>query len=420
MKKLLVVSFSDFRGGAAKAALQHVKAIKSFLNIDVKFIVAEKKLNSAISQGPTRFQSYCHLILRVISLFMSNLQVTRNKGKHSLNIFSSLHVKKHLSSNVDCVHLHWINNDTLSLDDISSFLSETTSLVIITLHDDWFFSGSEHCVEQNSNRYLVGYSKDNCDTKCLDLDRWTFKRKLKMLNIFSNENIIFTTPSRYLQKKAKNSLLLKNSKVVSIPNIINNDEFIPMCKPSSRSELKLPEDTFIILFGAVGGGSYLKGSDLLLSALERLQSSTKNLNITLVTFGGEMAKNNELAGYNIINLGSISSISKLSSLYSCADITIVPSRLESFGQVAAESLSCETPVIAFNNSGLTDIIEHKVSGMLVEAFDTKALCDSIVYMFGLSGSERSEMGRRGREHVIRKFSPSVVCEQWKNIYTAKK
>ncbi len=251
MKKLLVVSFSDFRGGAAKAAFQQVKAIKSFLNVDVKFVVAEKKLNNAISQGPTRFQSYYHFILRVISLLISKLQVTENNGKHSLNIFSSLYVKKHLNSNVDCVHFHWINNDTLSLDDINTFLSETASLVIITLHDDWFFSGSEHCVEQNSNRYLTGYSKDNCDIKCLDLDRWTFNKKLKMLNLLSNGNVIFTTPSRYLQEKAKNSLLLKNSKVVSIPNIINNDEFIPICKLSSRRELKLPEDTFIILFGAV-------------------------------------------------------------------------------------------------------------------------------------------------------------------------
>ena len=52
----------------------------------------------------------------------------------------------------------------------------------------------------------------------------------------------------------------------------------------------------------------------------------------------------------------------MNKLYSLADVTIVPSKMEVLGQTALESLACGTPVVAFNNTGLSDIIIHKKNG----------------------------------------------------------
>ena len=52
---------------------------------------------------------------------------------------------------------------------------------------------------------------------------------------------------------------------------------------------------------------------------------------------------------------------------------IVPSKLETFGQTATEAMACGTPVVAFNNTGLSDIVEHKKNGYLAELLDINDL-----------------------------------------------
>ena len=79
----------------------------------------------------------------------------------------------------------------------------------------------------------------------------------------------------------------------------------------------------------------------------------------------------DISGFHYINLGNIDNQNKLSSLYSSADIMCVPSRLETFGQTASEALACGVPVVAFETTGLKDIVEHKKTGYLAKAYDSK-------------------------------------------------
>jgi len=413
---ITTVAFSDSRGGAAIAALQQVCAMRAERDISVSFVVAEKKIEGSVSFGPNKIQKLLHFILRVISHLLTRLQFTSNTSKHSLNLFSSQHVLNYCNKDKDCLHIHWFNNDTLSIKELGLLLKNTSCLVVITLHDEWFFSGSEHCAEIESKRYLTGYRYKNSNVKGFDLNLWTFKRKLRLCQFFEQKNVIFTTPSSYLTEKAKSSFLLKNANVIKIPNIIDCLTFYVKNKRVCRRILELPQEKLIILFGAIGGASHLKGSDLLLSALERMKLFAPELTITLLTFGGSTVNKVAISGYETINLGHISSKDTLTNIYASADVTIVPSRLEAFGQVAAESLACATPVIAFNNSGLTDIIQHERSGLLVESFEVEALATAIVRILSMPISERRKMGEAGREFVQEKFSQDTVVKEWKKIY----
>ena len=107
-----------------------------------------------------------------------------------------------------------------------------------------------------------------------------------------------------------------------------------------------------------------------------------NLNredIQIVIFG---KKNNfqymfESTKFEIINFGKINSNIKMSNIYSAADIFVIPSRMESFGQTAAEAQSCGTPVVGFNIGGLRDIVKNNKNGFLIEPFNSKKMALAI-------------------------------------------
>ena len=123
----------------------------------------------------------------------------------------------------------------------------------------------------------------------------------------------------------------------------------------------------------------LKGVDIAISALVHVNKSHRALE--LVVIGGpsgsqgeaEMQRLAELA----VSLGVADRVhfippvarDQLAVFYQAADAVIMPSRSESFGLVAAEAQSCGVPVIAAAVGGLPFIIEHEVSGLLVEGHD---------------------------------------------------
>ncbi|WP_315905497.1 glycosyltransferase [Vibrio fluvialis] len=417
MKKISIVSvnFSDSRGGAAIAARQQVSTIREIDALNVDFIVAEKNKDDDFSRGPSGIQYAYHFVMRIISLIASYILRSDKKVKNSHNIFSSSFIKNEIiSSDADIIHFHWLNNDTLSINAICEVLDrKKTSKFIFTLHDDWFFCNTEHYagIENNDEEYIHGYHFSK-----YSLHNFTYLRKLNLIPLIKKDNVVFTAPSRYLVDKAKKSYLLKNADVICIPNIIDTDIFQPTAS-NIKQELSIPDNSYILLFGAIKGASYLKGGDLLMNALSYLSDNNRfNKEVVIITFGSKNQEETSLFGFKIYNLGHIKCKKKLSSLYSAADITIVPSRLEAFGQVAAESLSCQTPVIGFDNSGLHDIVQHDVTGYLAPPFDTNMIAQYIEHFFQLPESKRNEMGVEGRKSVIKNFSVKTLKKQWLNTY----
>jgi glycosyltransferase involved in cell wall biosynthesis len=59
------------------------------------------------------------------------------------------------------------------------------------------------------------------------------------------------------------------------------------------------------------------------------------------------------------------------------DVSLVPSPREAFGRVTLESLALGLPVIASMQGGATELIEHGVSGALVDVGDPTAIADAL-------------------------------------------
>jgi glycosyltransferase involved in cell wall biosynthesis len=98
----------------------------------------------------------------------------------------------------------------------------------------------------------------------------------------------------------------------------------------------------------------------------------------------------------------------LPGFYSLADATVLPTTIESFGQVFLESMACGTPVVGFGGKGFItateEIVENKVTGYIVHKKSHKALAEGIEYILNLPPDEYKNMSELCIRQVKDKFS----------------
>ena len=413
--KVIFVSFSDRLGGASIATKRFFEGVSlCSRDIDMSWIVAQKIGNDPFVKTNTKLESALHFCLRVMVLLMSKLQLSRNKHKHSLNIFSMPGLNRLVGRGGDIIHLHWINNETVSLRRLRQ-LSRLASKVVITLHDEWWLGGSEHFPDPV--RVQDGYLRHNHRGGGVDFDRWGFREKVHLMKTI-NPNVVFTVPSSQMYNAVKASKLLSGSRVSLIPNVLGADllEVSPDKQTLDFIKANISKQDFVLCFGAIGGlGNNLKGGQMLKSALDAL-AAQKPQEIVLLTFGAGKKGKTQVGGYQVLNLGYLDHVSKVKAVLSQALVTVVPSYYESFGQVAAESLVAGTPVIAYKKTGVVDIVEHKKTGFLFDDYSEMALISCLEEAMNLGSCGLEKMGEYGRNEVVRKFSSENISKQLLDLY----
>lgn len=95
-----------------------------------------------------------------------------------------------------------------------------------------------------------------------------------------------------------------------------------------------------------------------------------------------------------------------------ADCVVMPSYREGMSNVLLEAASMARPLITTNVTGCRDIVEDGVNGFLCNVRDGKDLAAKMKKMMGLSSEERQEMGRKGREKMIREFDKKIVVKNY--------
>ena len=138
-------------------------------------------------------------------------------------------------------------------------------------------------------------------------------------------------------------------------------------------------------------------------------------NVEIIVFGSHEPKDHPDFGYKTTYIGRIYDDITLSILYSAADVMVVPSKSESFGQTAMEALACGTPCVAFKCTGLVDIIDHKKNGYLAIPFEAEDLSRGIAYI--LEDEDRWKvLSQNARKKVINNFDINIVAKQYINLY----
>ena len=333
------------------------------------------------------------------------MQHTDNSEHHSLCLFSTDWPSHINNSAADVVNLHWLQAEMMSVADIAAIRKP----VVWTLHDMWPFCGAEHY--SFDSRWCEGYNRNNrpATESGLDINRWLWRRKRTLWR--QPRRIV--APSRWMAGCVLNSALMQKWPLTVIANALDTDIWAPLAKQTAREIWRLPQQAPLVMFGALGGDGYLKGFDLFSAAMNRLRPSFPDLEVLL--FGGGRADFSVSIDAPVHCLGRLHDDLSLRLLYAAADVFVAPSRMEAFGQTASEAHACGVPVVAFDNSGLADIVEHERTGYLAKAFDAADLAHGVAWV--LQDKDRSRrLGEAARQRALDCWSNKVVAQQYVTAY----
>jgi glycosyltransferase involved in cell wall biosynthesis len=115
---------------------------------------------------------------------------------------------------------------------------------------------------------------------------------------------------------------------------------------------------------------------------------------------------------NVIFTGKRSDVPRL---LAASDIFSMPSFEEPFGLVYAEAMAMKRPVLAFNNGGTPEVVDHGKAGLLSPPRDLEALAVNMLTLLR-NPALRARMGEYGRQQVETRFAPRRMAKDFEDLY----
>jgi glycosyltransferase involved in cell wall biosynthesis len=175
-----------------------------------------------------------------------------------------------------------------------------------------------------------------------------------------------------------------------------------------------PRTSDRVLF--VGRLNAQKGIEYAIRAVAKMHTTAR---LDVIGAGTLLAESQELArtlgiADRVCFLGEVAQ-HELAPFYRQAAVLVVPSIGEGLGLVAVEAQLCETPVVAFSSGGITDVIQHGHTGLLVPERDIMALATALEQVLN-NPALAAALGQAGRAAALSTFAPSSVARKYAGIY----
>lgn len=206
-------------------------------------------------------------------------------------------------------------------------------------------------------------------------------------------------------------------RIISIPAGIDEKRFSPSVDPSTvREEFHLTEDDFVV--GIVAVIRTWKGHQYLIKAVSNL--IRKNMRIKLLIVGTGPHENSIrtlikeegieghvfMAGYR----------KDVPTFIKTMDCLVLPStKNEATSQVLPQAMAMRVPVIAADTGGLSEVVIHHETGLLVLPHNVEALSKAISWIHE-HPHEAKCMAERGYEHCMRNFTFDKMINNTEWVY----
>lgn len=199
-------------------------------------------------------------------------------------------------------------------------------------------------------------------------------------------------------------------KLLYSPLGIEVAEFVPPAATATESD--------VVRLLCVGRLSQEKGQALLLEAVAALTAQKLRLQLHVVGDGPDRRWLETYADQlgissRIVFEGWIDE-AKLMALYTSTDIFVLSSLAEGIPMVLIEAMALEKPCVAPRISGIPELIDHGVNGLLFSAADVDELTEQIRTLLQ-SAELRRKLGKEARQKVLREYDTTRNTERFAAI-----
>lgn len=369
-------------------------------------ILCKRKTSSSTYSTSYRIPRYLVRIENAIK------RITIPLGMNDIHAIGSFKLKENSNfKSSDIIHFHGIHGNFFSYLALPYLTREKPA--VFTLHDMWSFTG--HCAySYDCVRWKTGCGKCPYPNNLPPIKKdkthleWLIKKR-----IYNHSRLSIVSLSTVQMNQAKNSIL-NCFPIHFIPNGVDINEYSPLDKEKCRYLLDIPNSKNVLLFAALDLKQHNKGGDLLFKAINSLpKSMTSNLLLLILGGSGERLKlSNDI---QTINLGFLQNERLKAVAFSAADIFVTPTRAESFGLVALESMACGTPVVAFGVGGILDLVKHRDTGYVAEPENAMDLRKGIEQLLS-DPNKIDNMGKKSREIAVKKYSIERQIKKHIDLY----
>ena len=412
--RVLIINTSERIGGAAIAASRLMESLKNN-GIKAKMLVREKQTDqiSVVRLKSNWLQVWKFMWERIV-IWSAN----RFRRYHLFDV-DIANTGTDITSlpefrQADVIHLHWINQGMLSLNDIRKILTSGKP-VVWTMHDMWPCTGICHYARECNN-----YQRECHDCPYIykgggrkDLSYRTFRKKQKL---YSYAPIHFVTCSHWLKEQAQTSALFEGKSVTNIPNAINTNLFKPMNKKEARAKFMLPEGKKLVLFGSLKITDKRKGVDYLIGACKLLAEKHPEWKDSLgvVVFGNQSQQLQEQLPFHVYPLPYIKNEHEVVNIYNAVDLFAIPSLEENLPNMIMEAMACGVPCVGFNVGGIPEMIDHLHNGYVAQYKSSEDFANGIHWI--LTEPEYNELSAQACRKVLGNYSESIVAKKYTDVY----
>ena len=412
--RVLIVNTSERIGGAAIAAGRLVEALKNN-GIKAKMLVREKQTDrlSVIGLNKNWWKVWQFIWERILIWKENRFKKHNLFAVDIANTGTDITVLPEFQA-ADIIHLHWINQGMLSLNDIRKILLSGKP-VVWTMHDMWPCTGICHhareCDKYHQECHHCPYIYKGGGKK--DLSYQVFKKKKE---IYQSTPVTFVTCSRWLKERAGQSALLKGHTIVDIPNPISTGLFKPQNALAARNKMELPTDKKLILFGSVKVTDKRKGIDYFIESCKLLAEKYPEMKeeLGVVVYGKNSECLKPLIPFQVYALDYISNEKDLVNIYNAVDLYVTPSLEENLPTTIMEAMACGVPCVGFNVGGIPEMIDHLHNGYVAEYKSAEDLANGIIWT--LSESEYQSLSEEACRKAVSNYSESIVAKKYIDIY----
>jgi glycosyltransferase involved in cell wall biosynthesis len=224
--------------------------------------------------------------------------------------------------------------------------------------------------------------------------------------------------SDYMVSHVRWAFGLPQDKLIMVPNGVNADVYANSGGDDLgqfRRRFALPEEKIVLFVGRL---VYEKGVHVLVNAVPKI---LQKVNAKFVIVGNGYMKE-QLSGlvksmglaHKVLFTGFVDD-DTLRKLQRCADVSVVPSLFEPFGIVALEAMAARSPVVVSDTGGLSEIVEHDVSGAKVYVNDPDSLAWGVNRVL-LDNSFADWLRTNAFKRVREKYSWDKIGQQTKAMY----